>query len=123
MLTIHNIGYQGNFDKGNLYWTGLGWEYFNYLCLEFYDRLNFLKGGIMCADMVSTVSPTYAEEILSPEYGFGLDGALRARASSGRLRGILNGIDTGVWHTRRGSTCSPSDSTSCCGSAITSSWW
>ena len=98
VLTIHNIGYQGNFDKGNLYWTGLGWEYFNYLCLEFYDRLNFLKGGIMCADMVSTVSPTYAEEILSPEYGFGLDGALRARASSGRLRGILNGIDTGVWN-------------------------
>ena len=60
VLTIHNIGYQGNFDKGNLYWTGLGWEYFNYLCLEFYDRLNFLKGGIMCADLVTTVSPTYA---------------------------------------------------------------
>ena len=94
VLTIHNIGYQGNFDKGNLYWTGLGWDYFNHLCLEFYDRLNFLKGGIMCADMVSTVSPTYAQEILSPGYGFGLDGALRARAAEGRLRGILNGIDT-----------------------------
>lgn len=63
-----------------------------------YDRLNFLKGGIMCADMVSTVSPTYAREILSPEYGFGLDGALRHRASTGRLRGILNGIDSKVWN-------------------------
>ena len=98
VLTIHNIGYQGNFDKGNLYWTGLGWDYFNHLCLEFYDRLNFLKGGIMCADMVSTVSPTYAQEILSPGYGFGLDGALRARAAEGRLRGVLNGIDTAVWN-------------------------
>ncbi len=98
VMTIHNIGYQGNFDKANLYWTGLGWEYFNHLCLEFYDRLNFLKAGIMCADMVSTVSPTYAEEILCSEYGFGLDGALRSRASIGRLRGILNGIDVNVWN-------------------------
>ena len=98
VMTIHNIGYQGNFDKGNLYWTGLGWEYFNWFCLEFYDRLNLLKGGIMCADMVSTVSHTYAEEILSPEFGFGLDPALRHQAYRGRLRGIANGIDADDWN-------------------------
>ena len=57
IMTIHNIGYQGVYDQGNLYWTGLGWEYFNFRCLEFYNRLNLLKGGIMCADIVSTVSP------------------------------------------------------------------
>ena len=98
ILTIHNIGYQGVFHKNNLFWSGLGWDYFNYLCLEWYDQLNLLKGGIMTADMVSTVSPTYAQEILSSEYGFGLDGALRMRAGNGRLRGILNGIDVKVWN-------------------------
>ena len=97
VMTIHNIGYQGNFDKENLRWTGLGWEYFNWHCLEFYDRLNLLKGGIMCADMVSTVSRTYAREILSPEYGFALDPSLRHRAAEGRLRGITNGIDIAAW--------------------------
>ena len=97
VMTIHNIGYQGNFDKENIRLTGLGWEFFNWHCLEFYDRLNLLKGGIMCADMVSTVSRTYAEEILSPEYGFALDPSLRHRAYEGRLRGIANGIDTEQW--------------------------
>ena len=98
VMTIHNIGYQGNFDKGNMFWTGLDWVYFNWQCLEFYDRLNLLKGGIMCADMVSTVSHTYAEEILSPEFGFALDPCLRHRAYQGRLRGIANGIDADVWN-------------------------
>ncbi|MBO4648884.1 MAG: glycogen synthase GlgA [Lentisphaeria bacterium] len=97
VMSIHNIGYQGNFDKGNLYWTGLGWEYFNWHCLEFYDRLNLLKGGIMCADMVGTVSRTYAQEILDPGFGFALDPSLRQRACEGRLRGILNGIDVRKW--------------------------
>ena len=98
VMTIHNIGYQGNFDKGNMFWTGLGWNYFNWQCLEFYDRLNLLKGGIMCADMVSTVSHTYAEEILSPGFGFALDPSLRHRAYQGRLRGIANGIDAEDWN-------------------------
>ena len=97
ILSIHNIGYQGVYDQGNLYWTGLGWEYFNFRCLEFYNRLNLLKGGIMCADIVSTVSPTYAEEILSPEFGFSLDPSLRHCAYQGKLRGILNGIDVSEW--------------------------
>ncbi len=98
VMTIHNIGYQGIFDKGELYWSGLGWEYFNYMCLEFHDKINLLKGGIMCADMVSTVSRTYAEEILSPQYGFSLDPSLRHCAYRGRLRGIANGIDTEEWN-------------------------
>ena len=97
VLTIHNIGYQGVFNKENLYWTGLGWGYFHYNCMEYYDQLNFLKAGVMTAHMVNAVSPTYAQEILSPEYGFGLDPALRNCAYSGRLRGILNGIDVHEW--------------------------
>ena len=93
VLSIHNIGYQGIFHKDNLYWTGLGWQYFNSDCLEFYDQLNLLKAGIMTADQVNAVSPTYAQEILSPEFGFALDPALRHRAYHGALRGIINGID------------------------------
>ncbi|WED23988.1 glycogen synthase GlgA [Vibrio sp. JC009] len=98
VMTIHNIGYQGVFNKSNLYWTGLGWDYFNFHCLEFYDQLNFLKAGVMMADMVTTVSPTYAEEILSREYGFNLQNSLQHRAVQGKLRGIINGIDTEEWN-------------------------
>lgn len=98
VMTIHNIGYQGVYDKSNLYWTGLNWDYFNYLCLEFYDQLNFLKGGIMTADMVSTVSSKYAEEIMSPEFGFNLDSSLRHVALEGKVRGIVNGIDMDEWN-------------------------
>ncbi len=98
VMTIHNIGYQGIYDKHNISKTGLGWEYFTFHCLEFYDQLNLLKAGVMTADMVTTVSPTYAEEILSPEYGFNLDNALKHRAVKGKLRGILNGIDVQEWN-------------------------
>ncbi len=98
VITIHNIGYQGVFQKPNLYWTGLGWEYFNVNCLEFYDQINFLKAGVLTSDMVTTVSPTYAEEILSPEFGFGLERALQHRAVKGKLRGILNGINVQEWN-------------------------
>lgn len=97
IITIHNIGYQGIFNKSNLYWTGLGWDYFNFHCFEFYDQLNFLKAGVLTSDMVTTVSPTYAEEILSPEYGFSLEHPLQHRAVQGKLRGILNGIDVHEW--------------------------
>ena len=98
VLTIHNIGYQGICDKNLLNLTGLGWKYFNIHCLEFYDQLNLLKGGIMTADMVNTVSPTNAAEIMSAEYGFGLEHALQHQAAFGRLRGILNGIDDQEWN-------------------------
>ena len=98
VLTIHNIGYQGTFDKSNLFLTGLGWEYFNKSCLEYHDQLNFLKAGIMTADMVNAVSPTYAKEILSPDYGFTLDSTLQHVDYMNKLRGILNGIDVDEWN-------------------------
>ncbi|MDV7103172.1 glycogen synthase GlgA [Vibrio sp. TH_r3] len=98
IMTIHNIGYQGIFNKFNLPLTGLDWSYFNFQCLEFHDQLNFLKAGILTADMVTTVSPTYAEEILTPEYSFNLDHALQHKAVKGKLRGIINGIDTQEWN-------------------------
>jgi starch synthase len=95
LLTIHNLGYQGLFPKEQIFATGLGWEHFNAEELEFYDNLNLLKGGIVFADAVNTVSPHYASEIQTPEYGAGLDGVLRAHRS--KLSGILNGIDNSLW--------------------------
>jgi starch synthase len=103
VLTIHNIGYQGIFHKSNLFWTGLSWDYFNFQCLEFYDQINLLKSGILTADMVNTVSPKYAEEILSPGFSFNLDGPLKHCAARGKLRGIINGIDDNIWNPERDS--------------------
>ncbi len=94
--TIHNIAYQGVFEKEILNELGLGWHLFNMEALEFYGKVNFLKGGIVFSDAVTTVSPTYAREICTPEYGFGLDGVLRAHCH--KLYGILNGIDYDVWN-------------------------
>lgn len=98
VLTIHNIEHQGIFSKENLFQTGLNWDFFNYTCLEYYDQLNFLKGGIMTADAVTTVSPTYAREILTPDYAFSLDSSLRHIEYAGKFYGILNGIDTDIWN-------------------------
>lgn len=99
LLTIHNVAYQGLFDPALLGLTGLESRLFNWRELEFHGRLGFLKGGIVFADLVSTVSPTHAQEIQTPEYGQGLDGLLRARGSD--LRGILNGIDVDSWSPAR----------------------
>lgn len=96
VFTIHNLGYQGIFPPQTLDTTGLGMSVFNPECMEFYGNVNFLKAGIVAADIITTVSKTYAEEILTPEFGFGLDGVLRKRASS--LLGVLNGIDTDEWN-------------------------
>ena len=98
VLTIHNIGYQGRIDKSNMYWTNIGWDYFNFDCLEFFDAINLLKGGIMTADMVNAVSAKYAEEILDRELSFGLDGPLNHRKEQNALRGIVNGIDQEIWN-------------------------
>ena len=98
VLTIHNIGYQGVFNKSNLFLTGLGWEYFNNTCLEYHDQLNFLKAGILTADMVNAVSPSYSQEIMRPEYGFTLDRPLHHVNYRGKFRGILNGIDVNEWN-------------------------
>jgi starch synthase len=99
VLTIHNIGYQGVFGAGILYETGLASspEVLDPEDLH-YDRINFLKTGIVHADLLTTVSPTHAREILEPGYGMGLDGWLRNR--SGSLIGILNGIDYAEWNPR-----------------------
>ncbi|MCA9263225.1 MAG: glycogen synthase, partial [Planctomycetales bacterium] len=98
MMTIHNMAYQGRFWHWDMLLTGLDWKYFNSRELEFYGDLNFLKAGIVFADAITTVSPRYSEEIQGPELGCGLEGVLRNRRSV--LRGILNGVDYGVWNPR-----------------------
>jgi starch synthase len=95
VFTLHNVGYQGVFNEDVLPLLGLPWELFTMNRMEFYGRVNFLKGGIVFSDAVTTVSRRYAQEIQTSEYGFGLEGVLRARAST--LFGILNGVDYSVW--------------------------
>lgn len=95
VFTIHNLAYQGVFRKEVLPALGLPWDVFRYDAMEFHDRLNFLKAGLAYADALTTVSPTYAAEIQTPEGGEGLDGLLRHRARD--LTGILNGIDHQEW--------------------------
>lgn len=95
LITIHNLAYQGLFPPEVLASLAIPQEYFHMEALEFYGKVNFLKAGIVFSDAIGTVSPTYAREIQTPEFGFGLDGILRAR--SDRVFGILNGIDPEVW--------------------------
>lgn len=96
ILTIHNIAYQGLFWHWDMKLTGLDWGLFNLKQLEFYGKLNFLKGGIVFSDLINTVSKTYAKEIQTPEYGEGLDGVLRDRSKD--LYGIINGVDYSIWN-------------------------
>ncbi len=96
ILTIHNLGYQGLFPKTALAEIGLDAALFTPACLEFYGKVNLLKGGILTGDAITTVSPSYAREIQGPELGFGLDGVLKTRRDA--IRGILNGVDYGVWN-------------------------
>jgi len=96
VLTIHNLGYQGSFPATAIADLGLDRRLFHPEGLEFFGRLNFLKAGIVWADAVNAVSPTYAREIQTPEFGFGMDGLLRSRAS--KLTGILNGVDYDEWN-------------------------
>ncbi len=95
MFTIHNIGYQGLFPKEEFPKLGLDWGLFNMEMLEFYDRVNILKGGIIFSDVITTVSDTYSKEIQGPEFGFGMEGILAKRKDS--LFGILNGVDYSIW--------------------------
>jgi starch synthase len=96
VLTIHNIGYQGLFPKEEFPKLGLDWSFFNIEGLEFYDRVNILKGGMVFSDIINTVSPTYAKEIQTKEFGFGLEGVLNKRRDS--VFGILNGLDYSIWN-------------------------
>jgi starch synthase len=95
VFTIHNLGYQGLFSPSVLARIGLPESLFNVDALEFYGKVNFLKGALVFADYLTTVSRKYAQEIQTPEYGHGLEGVIRGRAD--RLAGILNGVDYSAW--------------------------
>ena len=99
VMTLHNLAYQGLFPAAALTELALPAASFTPDGLEFYGKLSFLKAGLRYADLLTTVSPTYAREIQGPELGFGLDGLLRQRSAD--LVGILNGIDTETWNPAR----------------------
>jgi starch synthase len=96
-ITLHNLAYQGIFPANSYALTNLPWDYFTPDGVEFYGQMNSLKAGVAYSDAITTVSPTYAREITTPELGFGLEGLLRKRQSS--LIGILNGVDYEEWNT------------------------
>jgi starch synthase len=97
LLTIHNVAFQGVFWHWDMDLAGLDWRLFNPEQLEYHGRLSFLKAGAVFADLLNTVSPTYAREIQTPYYGCGLEGVLSGRRD--RLFGIVNGVDYDVWKT------------------------
>jgi starch synthase len=99
VFTIHNMGYQGLFKPDVLARAGIPQTLFFPGGLEFYGNVNFLKGGLVYSDYLTTVSKRYAQEIQTPEFGWGLDGAMRNRAD--RLVGILNGVDYSAWSPDR----------------------
>ena len=96
VFTIHNLAFQGLFSSGTLETIGLGWDVFHPDALEYWGNISFLKGGVNFSERVTTVSPTYAKEILTHELGFGFEGVMMRRAAD--LTGILNGIDTTRWN-------------------------
>lgn len=96
LLTIHNMAYQGNFWHWDMLLTGIDWRYFNWHQMEFYGQLNLLKTGLVFSDAVTTVSPKYAEEIQTPDMGYGLEGVLAQRRSV--LSGIINGVSYDAWN-------------------------
>jgi starch synthase len=99
VFTIHNMGYHGAFPRDTMKKIGLPENLFGIDGMEFYGRVNFMKGALIFSDYLTTVSPKYAEEIKTVEYGHGLDGVVRSRAA--RLRGILNGVDYAAWSPER----------------------
>ncbi len=96
LLTIHNLAYQGLFWKGYFNLLGIDDMYFSPEYIEFYDKINFLKAGILFADKINTVSKKYADEIQTEEYSCGLEGVLKERAKD--LTGIINGMDYSIWN-------------------------
>ncbi len=95
LLTVHNVGYQGVFPREMMECAGLPWDLFNVNALEYYGQVNFLKGGLLFSDAVTTVSRTYSREIQHPDFGYNLAGVF---ASLGRrLYGITNGVDYDKW--------------------------
>jgi starch synthase len=96
VFTVHNMAYQGLFSAASFARTNLPEELFTIDGLEYYGQMNLLKGGILFSDRVTTVSPRYAVEIQTPEFGCGLEGVIQAR--TGDLSGLINGVDTAVWN-------------------------
>ena len=96
VFTIHNIAYQGLFAATTFARTNLPDELYHIDGLEYYSQVNYMKGGILFADRVTTVSPRYAREIQTPEFGCGLDGVAQTRAED--IVGLLNGVDTSIWN-------------------------
>ena len=101
VMTIHNLGYQGIFWHLDMPLVGVGWEFFTPRHMEFHGKVNFIKSGIVFSDQVNTVSPGYCKEVLSPEFGFGLEGVLMEKQD--RFSGILNGVDYNIWNPARDS--------------------
>jgi len=97
IFTIHNLAYQGLYSQDAFNALDIPKSFWHSNGLEFYDLLSFMKGGLIYADHITTVSPSYADEICTYEYGYGLEGLLAERAKQGRLTGILNGIDNNEW--------------------------
>ena len=98
VFTIHNIAYPGRFRAEHLPEIELPWHMYSTEGLEFAGEISYLKAGLYYADRITTVSPTYAQEITHAEAAYGMHGLLATRAYEGRLRGILNGVDDTVWH-------------------------
>jgi starch synthase len=99
VYTVHNVGYQGLFSSYDFPLTGLGWELLSPKALEFYGKINLMKGGLVFADLINTVSNRYREEILTPEFGFGLEGVFQERAPD--LFGVVEGVDYQRWDPSR----------------------
>jgi starch synthase len=99
LFTIHNLAYQGVFWHYDMPMTGLGWDLFTPAGIEFYGKLNFLKGALVFSDLLTTVSRTYAREIRTAAFGNGLEGVLEDRSQD--LHGVINGIDYGIWDPQK----------------------
>ena len=95
VITLHNMAFIGQFWHWDMLLTGLDWKYFNWKQMEFFGHLSLLKTGIVFADQITTVSPTYSREIQTPDFGYGMNGVLLGRQED--LAGILNGVDHDVW--------------------------
>ena len=96
VITVHNAGFQGHFPPPSMSDVGLPWEFYNHHMFEWYGKMNMLKGGMACADAVTTVSPTHAHELRTEKGGFGLHDAFVAMRE--RFVGIINGIDNADWN-------------------------
>lgn len=96
IFTIHNLAFQGVFPNRAFAYTGLPTDLLAVDGIEFYGQISMMKGGILFADQITTVSPNYAREICTPEFGFGLDGVIRSRLPD--LAGLINGVDMEVWN-------------------------